>query len=98
MERPWELKWQNYLPMFSWLKFKKADTKPKEWRRCIEDILPLWDSDEKDVEQFIEQANKFHPTTEATAKKESRKKSGKNENAGKKSGKNTESIQNFRRD
>ena len=27
----------------------------------------MWDSDEKDVDQFIEQANKFHPTTKSTA-------------------------------
>ena len=25
-------------------------------------IFSLWDSDEKDVDQFIELANKFHPT------------------------------------
>ena len=31
------------------------------------DIFSLWDSDKKDVDQFIEQANKFHPTIKFTA-------------------------------
>ena len=63
MERPWELKWQYryHLPIFSW-----SETKPKEWRRYIDDIFSLWDSDEKDVDQFIEQPNKFHPTIKFT--------------------------------
>ena len=41
---------------------QQSETKPKEWRRYIDDIFSLCDSDEKDVDQFIEQANKFHPT------------------------------------
>ena len=41
---------------------QQSETKPKEWRRYIHDIFSLWDSNEKDVDQFIEQANKFHPT------------------------------------
>ena len=44
-----------------------SETKPKEWRRYIDDIFSLWDSLEKDVDQFIEQANKFHPTIKFTA-------------------------------
>ena len=28
---------------------------------------PLWDSDKVDVGQFIDQANKFHPTIKSTA-------------------------------
>ena len=46
---------------------QQNETKPKEWRRYIDDIFSLWDSDEKDVDQFIEQANKFHPTIKFTA-------------------------------
>ena len=46
---------------------QQSETKPKEWRRYIDDIFSLWDSDEKDVDQFIEQANKFHPTIKFTA-------------------------------
>ena len=40
---------------------QQSETKPKEWRRYIDDIFSLWDSDKKDMHQFIEQANKFHP-------------------------------------
>ena len=46
---------------------QQSETKPKEWRRYIDDIFSLWDSDKKDVDQFIEQANKFHPTIKFTA-------------------------------
>ena len=46
---------------------QQIETKPKEWRRYIHDIFSLWDSNEKDVDQFIEQANKFHPTMKFTA-------------------------------
>jgi len=58
---------------FSWLKLKQCwynRVKPSQkngddnlyWR-----YLSLWDSDETDVDQFIEQANKFHPTIKFTA-------------------------------
>ena len=40
---------------------QQSETKPKEWRRYIDDIFSLWGSDNKDVDQFIEQANKLHP-------------------------------------
>ena len=46
---------------------QESETKPKEWRRYIGDIFSLWDSDKRDVDQFIEQANKFHPTIKFTA-------------------------------
>ena len=46
---------------------QQSETKPKEWRRYIDDIFSLWDSDKKEVDQFIEQANKFHPTIKFTA-------------------------------
>ena len=46
---------------------QRSEIKPKEWRRDIDDILSLWDSDKKDVDHFIEQANKFHPTIKFTA-------------------------------
>ena len=47
---------------------QQSETKPKEWRRYTDDILSLWDSDNKDVDQFTEEANKFHPTIKFTAK------------------------------
>ena len=40
----------------------QSKTKPIEWKRFIDDIFSLWDSDEKEINLFIEQANKFHPT------------------------------------
>ena len=35
--------------------------------RYIDDVSSLWDNDKKDVDRFIEQANKFHPTIKFTA-------------------------------
>ena len=46
---------------------QQGKSKPKEWRRYIDGIFSLWDSDKKDVDQFIEQANKFHPSIKFTA-------------------------------
>ena len=46
---------------------QQSQTKPKEWKRYIDDIFSLWDSDKKDVDQFIGEANKFHPTIKFTA-------------------------------
>ena len=40
---------------------QQSETTQKEWRRCIDDIFSLSDSDKKDLDHFIEQANKFHP-------------------------------------
>ena len=45
---------------------QQRKTKPKEWKKYIGDIFSLWDSDKKEVDQFIEQANKFHPTIRFT--------------------------------
>ena len=47
---------------------QQSETKPKEWRRYIDDILSLWDNDKKDVDQFTEQANKFPPAIKFMAK------------------------------
>ena len=46
---------------------QQNETKPQEWRRYLDDIFSLWESDEEDVDQFIKQANKFHPTIKFTA-------------------------------
>ena len=45
----------------------QSDTKPREWKRYIDDVFSLWDNDKKDVDRFIEQVNKFHPTIKFTA-------------------------------
>ena len=41
---------------------RQSKTKPREWKRYIDDIFSLWDSTSQDISLFIEQANKFHPT------------------------------------
>lgn len=45
----------------------ECKTKPREWKRYIDDIFPLWDSSRQEISPFIEQANKFHPTIKFTA-------------------------------
>ena len=35
---------------------QQSKTKQTEWRRYIDDIFSLWDSDKKDLDQFIEQS------------------------------------------
>ena len=42
-------------------------TKPREWKRYIDDIFSLWDSDKQEITLFIEQANNFHDTMKFTA-------------------------------
>lgn len=42
-------------------------TKPREWKRYIDDIFSLWDTDKQEITLFIEQANNFHPTIKFTA-------------------------------
>ena len=56
-----------FMAKFETTLIKQSETNPKEQRRYINDIFSLWDSDEKDMDQFIEQANKFHPTIEFRA-------------------------------
>ena len=44
-----------------------CNTKPLEWKRCIDDILSLWNVDKKKIiEEFIVLANKHHPTVKFT--------------------------------
>ena len=45
----------------------QSDSKPREWKRYIDDVFSLWDNDKEDVDRFIEQADKFHPTIKFTA-------------------------------
>ena len=46
---------------------QQNDIKPREWKRYTDDVFSLWNSNKKDVDRFIEQANKFHPTIKFTA-------------------------------
>ena len=41
--------------------------KPSIWKGYIDDIFSLWDISKADIEQFIEQANSYHPTIKFTA-------------------------------
>ena len=41
--------------------------KPLVWKRFIDDIFCLWDSNKEDIEIFIEKANAYHPTIKFTA-------------------------------
>jgi len=46
---------------------QQNDTKTREWKRYIDDVLSLWDCKKNEVDRFIEQANAFHPTIKFTA-------------------------------
>ena len=41
--------------------------KPLVWKRCIDHIFSLWTLNREEIMQFIEQANKHHPTIKFTA-------------------------------
>ena len=41
--------------------------KPLTWKRYIDDIFSLWDTRREDLTQFIDLANKHHPTIKFTA-------------------------------
>ena len=45
----------------------QSKTKPIEWKRFIDDIFSLWDSDRKEINLFIDQADNFHHTIKFTA-------------------------------
>ena len=36
--------------------------KPLVWKRCIDDIFSLWNTNRGEITHFIEQASKHHPT------------------------------------
>ena len=70
METPWESKWQYHLLIFSWLTLKQRwynRAKPSQKNGDDILILSLRDSDKKEMDQFTEEANKFHPTIKFTA-------------------------------
>ena len=45
----------------------KSANKPLVWKRYIDDIISVWYANRDVVDQFIEQANKHHPTIKFTA-------------------------------
>ena len=46
---------------------QQNDTKPRIWKRYIDDILSFCNSNKNTVDLFVIQANKFHPTIKFTA-------------------------------
>ena len=46
---------------------QQNNTKPREWKRYIDDVFSLWDCTRNEVDRFIQQANTFHPTIKFTA-------------------------------
>jgi len=46
---------------------QQNNTKPREWKRYIDDAFSRWDCKRNEVDRFIEQANTFHPTIKLTA-------------------------------
>ena len=72
MEPIWEQKRQSFPNIFmteiETKLIQQNDISPIEWKRYIDDVFSLWDSDRKDVDHFIEQANKFNPTLKFTPK------------------------------
>ena len=45
----------------------QSNTKPLKWKRYIDDIFSLWDSNIQEIDLFMKQANNFHPTIKFTA-------------------------------
>ena len=41
--------------------------KPLTWKRFIDDVFCLWDTNKEEIEHFVEQANSYHPTIKFTA-------------------------------
>ena len=46
---------------------EKSINKPLTWKRFIDDVFCLWDTNKEEIEHFIEQANSYHPTIKFTA-------------------------------
>ena len=73
MEPQWAQKWQLLLPIFSCAGpvetdiLSQSNTKPLEWKRYIDDVFPLWDTNREEIDKFIEHANRHHATIKFTA-------------------------------
>ena len=72
MEPLWVQKWKCHSPIFFMVEMEteliqQSDTKPREWKRYIDDVFSHWDCDRKVVNRFIKRANYFHPTIKFTA-------------------------------
>ena len=70
MEPPWALKWRSHLPIICKVEteiLSQSVFKPLVWKRHIDDIFSLWDTNREVLTQFIDQANNDHPTIKFTA-------------------------------
>ena len=45
----------------------QSETKPREWKRYVDDVFSHRDCGKKEVDRFIKRANYFHPTIKFTA-------------------------------
>ena len=45
----------------------QSSTKPLEWKRYIDDVFSLWDTNREEIDKFIEHANRHHATIKFTA-------------------------------
>ena len=45
----------------------KSKIKPIEWKRYIDDVFSLWNTNREVIDQFISDANRHHPTIKFTA-------------------------------
>ena len=46
---------------------RQSVNKPLTWKRFIDDVFCLWDTNKDEIEHSIEQANSYHPTIKFTA-------------------------------
>ena len=44
-----------------------SNTTPLEWKRYIDDVFSLWDTNREEIDKFTEQANRPHATIKFTA-------------------------------
>ena len=44
----------------------KSSKKPLEWKRYIDDVFSLWDTNREEINLFIVEANRHHPTIKFT--------------------------------
>ena len=45
----------------------QSSTKPLEWKRYIDDVFSLWDTNREEIDKFSEHANRHHATIKFTA-------------------------------
>ena len=46
---------------------RQGVNKPLKWKRLMDDVFCLWDTNKEEIKHFIEQANSYHPTIKFTA-------------------------------